>query len=413
MDVNFFKSIRNELTQNILPYWEKYSRDTTKGNEGFFGIIGNDNSQNEKSPRAVVMTSRFLWSYSIAARFFKDTRYLEMADFAADVILNKFFDKTNGGVYWTVMPDGTPDVSKKQIYGEAFCCYGLSEYAAAIRELRGDKNQAELHMTKALELFDLMEKYARDRKFGGYIEACAVDWTETDDMSLSAIDLNCAKSMNTNLHVMEAFTNLYRTLPVVFPEAAAKRQEIGTALRELIHTTNTKVLQNDGHLGMFFNMDWGRIEDEISYGHDIEASWLLWEAACELNDTEIKEETRITALHMAEVALNEGVDSETGAMENLFHNGKRDRNRIWWVQAEAINGFYNAWEMTGEKRYSDAVEKVWNWILNYQVDKTGGEWWWAVSPDGMPDLKNPKGGNWKTAYHNSRCCFELLRRSGN
>lgn len=413
MDAKFYESIRKELKENILPYWEKFSRDTTEGKTGFFGRIGNDNSQDYEISRSIVMTSRFLWAYSVAARFFNDASYLEMADFAADVILNKYFDKANGGVYWSVFPDGTPDLSKKQIYGEAFCSYGLSEYAAALVDLRGDKEGAVRHMNKALELFDLMEKYALDKKDGGYIEACAMDWTETDDMRLSSKDMNCAKSMNTNLHVMEAYTNIYRTLPVVMPEAATKRSEVGTALKNLIRTTNTKIRQSDEHLGMFFNMDWSRLDTEISYGHDIEASWLLWEAACELKDEEIKAETKPVTLNMAEVALNEGMDNDAGAFENFFHNGKRDRTRVWWNQAEAVNGFYNAWEMTGDKKYSDAVEKVWNWVLNHQVDKEGGDWWAEINADGTPNLKEPKGGNWKTAYHNARCCFELLRRSGN
>jgi len=413
MDAKFYDSIRKELTENILPYWEKYSRDTTAGKTGFFGKIDNDNSQDKDISRSIVMTSRFLWAYSVAARFFKKTEYLEMADFAAEVILNKFFDKENGGVYWSVMPDGTPDVSKKQIYGEAFCSYGLSEYAAALMELRSDKTGAVLHMNKALELFDLMENHALDKKDGGYIEACARDWSETDDMRLSAKDMNCAKSMNTNLHVMEAYTNIYRTLPVVMPDASEKRAEVGTALKNLIRTTNTKIRQKDEHLGMFFNMDWSRLDEEISYGHDIEASWLLWEAACELNDEEIKTETKPVALNMAEAALNEGMDNESGAFENFFNKGKRDRTRVWWNQAEAVNGFYNAWEMTGDTKYADAVEKVWAWVLNHQVDKVGGDWWAEILPDGTPNLKEPKGGNWKTAYHNARCCFELLRRSGN
>lgn len=413
MDAKFYESIRKELTTNILPYWEKYSRDTTSGKTGFFGKIDNDNNQDYEVSRSIVMTSRFLWAYSVAARFFNDKKYLEMADFAAEVILNKFFDKTNGGVYWSVMPDGTPDVSKKQIYGEAFCSYGLSEYAAALMDLRGDKDKAVLHMNKALELFDLMEKYALDKKDGGYIEACAVDWKETDDMRLSSKDMNCAKSMNTNLHVMEAYTNIFRTLPVVMPEATAKRAQVGTALKNLIHTTNTKIRQNDEHLGMFFNMDWSRLDEEISYGHDIEASWLLWEAATELEDEEIKSETKPVTLNMAQVALEQGMDNEAGAFENFFNKGKRDRTRVWWNQAEAVNGFYNAWEMTGDSKYSDAVKKVWTWIIEHQVDKKGGDWWAEINPDGTPNLKEAKGGNWKTAYHNARCCFELLRRSGN
>ena len=232
-------------------------------------------------------------------------------------------------------------------------------------------------------------------------------------MRLSSKDMNCAKSMNTNLHVMEAYTNIYRTLPIVLPEDIEKQSKVGKALKNLIHITNTKILQKDMHLGLFFNMDWTRLDSEISYGHDIEASWLLWEAATELKDSEIINETKPIAINMAETALNEGMDTKAGAFENFSTEGKRNRIRVWWNQAEAINGFYNAWEMTGDSKYSDAVEKVWDWIINFQTDKKGGEWWAEVFPDGTPNLKEPKGGNWKTAYHNARCCFELLRRSGN
>lgn len=413
MNHAFYDSIRSELKNNILPYWEKYSKDTRPGKTGFYGHIYNDNTPDTEISRSIVMTSRFLWAYSVAARFFKEPSYLETADFAYTTICEKFFDKENGGVYWSVTPEGTPDVSKKQIYGEAFCSYGLSEYAAALVELKNNKPEAKAAMEKALDLYDLMEKYGLDKKDGGYIEACGVDWTPTDDMRLSSKDMNCAKSMNTNLHVMEAYTNIYRTLPVVMPEASEKRNEVGLSLKNLIRTTNTKIRQEDEHLGMFFNMDWSRLDTEISYGHDIEASWLLWEAACELDDDEIKAETKPVTLNMAQVALDEGMDKESGAFENFFHNGKRDRTRVWWNQAEAVNGFYNAWEMTGEKKYSDAVEKVWNWIQNFQIDKKGGDWWNEVLVDGTPNLKEAKGGNWKTAYHNARCCFELLRRSGN
>lgn len=413
MDKDFYISLKTELKNNILPYWEKYSRDTAPGETGFYGNIGNDNSRDGDISRSIVMTSRFLWAYSSAARFFHDSDYLEMADFAATTILEKFFDKTYGGVYWSVKPDGTPDLSKKQIYGEAFCSYGLSEYAAALVELRGDKKSAELYMEKALELFDLMEAHALDKLNGGYIEACNKDWSETDDMSLSSIDMNCPKSMNTNLHVMEAFTNIFRTLPVVFPERAEKRIEVGKSLKNLVHITNTKIVQVNNHLGMFFDMNWARLEDEISYGHDIEASWLLWEASTELGYKDLIDETRPVTLALAETALIEGMDNEAGAMENLVKDGKRDRSRIWWIQAEAINGFYNAWEMTGDGKYSQTVERIWDWVINHQVDKINGEWWWAIFEDGSPDLSFPKGGNWKTAYHNGRCCLELLRRSGN
>lgn len=414
-DAKFYESVKDELINDILPFWEKNACDTRPGCEGFYGSISSSGQADAEAPRSIVMTSRFLWTYSAAARHFKNPALLKMADFAYRTIVSKYWDSENGGVYWSVLPDGTPCVSKKQIYGEAFCCYGLCEYAAAIKELRQDVLSEEA-MNYALDIYNFLEQYAFDSKDGGYLEACAQNWSPTDDMILSPKDMNCPKSMNTNLHVMEAYTNLYRTLPVVFSDAKAIRAEVGDSLAALVRLTVEKILQPDAHLGMFFDMKWNPLSDEISYGHDIEASWLLWEAACELKDDELKSEIKETVIKVAETALNEGFDHENGCMENFLRSepeGKvRDRTRVWWNQAEAMNGFYNAWEMTGETKYSDACHAEWNWILNHQKDRENGEWWNEVDVNGNPVLTEDKGGNWKTSYHNGRTCLELLRRSG-
>ncbi len=442
-DENFYNSIKNELFNDILPFWEKYSRDLRPGFEGFFGAIDNSGKPDLSLPRSIVMTARFLWTYSAVARYTKNPTFLEMADFACKVIISKYWDFQNGGVYWSVFPDGRPCVSKKQIYGQAFCCYGLCEYAAALKELREDRGGeslphapvadascatpsnggsapvtppllSEVAMNYALEIFRLLEKHAFDTFAGGYLEACAQDWTSTDDMMLSPKDMNCSKSMNTNLHVMEAYTNLYRTLQVVFPDSKELRKGVGASLTSLVIITVKKILQPNVHLGMYFDMNWKLLSDEISYGHDIEASWLLWEAACELNDEELKSEIRGIVIHMAEIALLEGFDNINGCMENYLRSetkGRvRDRTRVWWNQAEAMNGFYNAWEMTGDSKFSDACLSQWNWILNNQKDKKGGEWWNEVDVNGIPILSEDKGGNWKTSYHNGRTCLEILQR---
>ncbi len=286
-DAKFYESVKDELLNDILPFWEKHSRDTRPDCEGFYGSISSFGLADAEVPRSIVMTSRFLWTYSAAARHFKNPTLLKMADFSYRTIISKYWDSENGGVYWSVLPDGTPFVSKKQIYGEAFCCYGLCEYAAAIKELRQDVLSEEA-MNYALDIYNFLEKYAFDSKDGGYLEACSQNWSPTDDMILSPKDMNCPKSMNTNLHVMEAYTNLYRTLPVVFSDAKAIRAEVGDSLAALVRLTVEKILQPNAHLGMFFDMKWNPLSDEISYGHDIEASWLLWEAACELKDEELK-----------------------------------------------------------------------------------------------------------------------------
>lgn len=437
MDKAIIDEIKNELFSDILPYWQKYSRDLK--NPGFYGEIDNENNCNPKCERSIVMTSRFLWTYSAIARVTKNPDFLKMADFAYNIIIAKYFDKKHNGVYWSVLPNGKPKVQKKQIYGEAFCCYGLSEYAAANKELReggeslplasaADASSAtpsngeapvtppvsEQAMNHALDIYNLLEKYARDPDEGGYVEARARNWKYTKDMILSAKDMNCPKSMNTNLHVMEAYTNLYRTLPVVFPDAKPVRQEVGDSLADLIDVTVKYILQPNAHLGMFFDMNWNLLSKEISYGHDIEASWLLWEAAVELNDTEIQNQIRDVVIKMADVSYEEGFDKENGCMEDcLKENGFRDRTRVWWVQAETMNGMYNAWEMTGDKKYEEICALQWKWVKEKQIDRTGGEWWASVDENGNPILTEDKGGNWKTSYHNGRTCIELLRRTKN
>lgn len=418
MDKSFYDSVSRELADDILPYWEKYARDSKSG--GFYSVIDNNNVQSDASGgRSIVMVSRYLWAYSKAARLLKNEHYLEMADYAFDAINRDYFDKEYGGFYWSVNKDGTPCVSKKQVYGEAFAIYGISEYAAAVRELRAKRAESEARsdiiMGRALAVFTMLEHHARDTASlstgvgaGGYIEALAQDWSPTADLKLSEKDIDCAKSMNTNLHVLEAYTALHKNLAVVHPADDALRSLVEDALRDLIQVMIKHIVQADGHLGVYFNMDWSRIDSEVSYGHDIEASWLLREAAEETGDKALIEEVRPVVIRIAEVSLSEGYDKETGGFDNRMIDGKKDTKRVWWNQAEAINGFYYAYLMTGREEFADAVRNVWRWIEEKQRDKQNGEWYQEVSKDGIPNLSLPKGGNWKTAYHNARCCMEIV-----
>ena len=251
--------------------------------------------------------------------------------------------------------------------------------------------------------------------------------------------------MNTNLHVMEAYTTLLRVLKAFAGESpttgsstvsldqtarlGAHPSRIENALRDsaaldeaisrvreslaqLVRITTEKILGPDAHLDLYFTADWKAIGDVISYGHDIECSWLLWEAVEELDDPGIAASYREAVVRIARTALEEGFDAGSGALENETHGSRRDRTRIWWCQAEALVGFFNAWQLTGEKIFLDAALAQWRWILAVQKDPVGGDWFWAVGPDGKPDPDQPKGGNWKTSYHNARCCMEILRRLG-
>lgn len=412
----FELAVRKELTENILPFWEKYGRDENTG--GFYGFLGNDNIGDPRDSRSVVMTSRHLWTYSLASRVLKSASLLAMADYAHRALTKDFIDTTYGGVYWSVKPDGSPDVSKKQIYGESFAMYAFSEYAVALKDVRLDDAGAADALAAAISIYSLLEENARDRKFGGYVEARARDWKPTTDLKLSEKDIDCAKSMNTNLHMMEAFTAFHRALKVVRPvdagrsENAALLARVEESLSSLIVVVVEKILGEDFHLDLYFNGDWSRIGDRISYGHDIETSWLLWESIGELGSAgrELAEKYRSIVVRIAEVALKEGTDPETGAMENEFHGGRKERTRIWWCQAEALVGYFNAWQLTGDKKFLDAAMRQWKWIVEKQRDAKKGDWFSAVHPDGTPDLAEAKGGNWKASYHNGRCCMEIIQR---
>jgi cellobiose epimerase len=398
--------VRAELTGDILPFWKKFGRDPASG--GFYGFLDNTNVGDPRESRSIVMTARHLWTYSAAAVLLDDKTLLDMADYAYATIGKDFLDRDYGGVFWSVKGDGSPDVSRKQIYGEAFALYGLSAYAVAANKFR--TTGAEPIMDSALAIFDLLETKAREPRFGGYVEARNRDWSATKELKLSDKDIDCDKSMNTNLHVMEALTACHRALSIATPARADAIARVGEALSALIQITSGKILGNDFHLDLYFNDDWTRIGDIVSYGHDIEASWLLWEAVEELGDPALAEKIRPVVIGIAETALREGFDSRTGGMENESHDGRKDRTRIWWCQAEALVGFFNAWQLTGDRKFLDAVMGEWNWIEAYQIDRKKGDWFWGVGPDGIPDLSNPKGGNWKASYHNGRCCMEIMNR---
>lgn len=469
------EALRLELSAHILPYWLKYGRDSVNG--GFWGTINGDNVGDPRESRSVVMTARHLWAYSAAASSLADPAWLEHAHWAYKALTGPFLDREFGGMFWSVTPDGKAGVVKKQVYGEAFAIYGLSEYAGALLSygdsLRNSTLSGSLSgypvpeepLRLALELFELLELHARDHLYGGYVEARSRDWSLTRDLKLSNNDMDCDKSMNTNLHVMEAFTTLHRTLGTfisayfgkapIFSEVLgprgsgavvpgltwsaesliAARKRVGEALECLVDVTLEKILGADGHLDLYFSIDWKPIGDIVSYGHDIEASWLLWEAVQELSGGTCGEPDsggefavaplpgslassrnlacrwRSEILRIAQVVLEDGFDWKTGALENESHRGNRDRTRIWWCQAEALVGFFNAWEMSGERAFLDATLSVWKWIERFQADRVGGEWFWAVAPDGTSDRSKSKGGNWKTPYHNGRACMEIMRRA--
>ena len=389
---NFCQLIENELNDNILPFWIEHTVDHENG--GFYGAITNDLQIRNDVERSAVLTARILWTFSAAYQQFPRPEYLQMAQRAYETLLKNFWDAEHGGIYWTVDKTGQPLNQRKQTYAQAFAIYGLAEYHAA----SGSSESLET----AKKLFTLLENQAADPQFGGYIEARFHDWGELADMRLSALEPNCPKSMNTLLHVLEAYTRLYQLWP---------DPKLRQALRDQLEIMQAHVIDHErGTFHLFFERDWRVISDEISYGHDIEGSWLLLEAAEALGDEPLLTHIRLAAVKMATAVYENGRDSDGAIWYAANPSGLVDDNKHWWPQAEALVGFYNAYKLSGDIRFLGAVRQLWQVINEKFVDRKHGEWFKIIDRAGNPLLDHVKTGPWECPYHNARACLELLKR---
>ena len=385
--LNEFKSV---LQENILQYWLKL-RDPEGG---FYGEVSANGDVIKDAPRGVILNARIIWAFAAAYRALGRKEYLDAAVWAKEWFLKHFCDHKYGGVYWSVSATGEPLEDKKQLYSQGFAIYGLSELARA----NGDKEA----LNEAVNLFKVVEAKFSDTLYGGYTEALARDFSPLEDMSLSAHDINADKTMNSHLHILEAFANLYR----VWPDPSLKE-----AVERLLDITCKKVMGEDGHLKLYFKNDWTVLPGAVSYGHDIETSWLMLECAEALNDESVVLRVKPYALALG-LAGNEGLLPDGSMRYERLTDGTFDDSRQWWVQAETVVGNLWLWKYHGVASGYDVALKAWDYILKNLVDREGGEWWWAVLPDGTLDKANPKAGFWKCPYHNSRMCLEALRILG-
>ena len=377
----------SELTRNVLPYWMNSMVDEKFG--GFYGRRDGFDRLVENSPKAIILNTRILWTFAQAARQIS-TQYMPVADRAFSYLLNNFFDAEKGGVYWMLDHTGKTVETKKQVYAQAFAIYALSEYYLATQ-----KKEA---LEKAIHLFELIEQYSFDPVYNGYLEAFDRDWKLLEDLRLSEKDANEKKTMNTHLHVLEAYTNLYRC----WPDDKLRKQ-----LRNLIIVFRDKIINNDLHFRLFFDERWNSRSNGISYGHDIEGSWLLYEAAEVLDDHDLLKEVEHLSVAMVDVAIRQGLDDDGGLM-----NEAHDADKHWWPQAEALVGLVNAWQLTSRSEYLDLTSQVWSFIKTRMIDRKHGEWYWRVDRDGNVNFSEDKAGPWKCPYPNGRAMLELLRRLG-
>jgi cellobiose epimerase len=383
-------SIVRELQGNLLPFWRERSLDHAHG--GFVAEMANDGALNESAPKGLILNARLLWSFSTLYSELADERDLALARRASEYLETFFRDRKFGGYMWRVAQDGSVLDSSKKIYGQAFCIYALSEY----RRATGDAEP----LRAAAELCNLIEQYAHDDRSGGYIEALAADWSPAGDLRLSDKDMNVAKSMNNHLHILEAYTNLYRIWPN--PVVAAR-------LRELIGLFGSKMLSQAGHFDLFFDEDWKIRSNSYTYGHDIEGAWLLCDAAEALHDENLLAQATRWAVNIAHAVASEALDRDGG----LAYEGRGgevvNSGREWWPQAEAILGFWYAYRITKDENYAEIAACLWEFIQRCMVDRVQGEWFWRVFADGSVDQEEPKISEWKDPYHGIRMCLKMLR----
>lgn len=390
-ELSAYRAELGEELQNILLWWMKFATDPRGG---FVGRVDHDQNIYYEAPKGAVLNARILWSFSAGYSCFRNDEYLKHADEAYHYIRDHFVDQEFGGVFWTVDADGRPLSTRKQVYAVAFVIYALAEYTHA----SGSGEAKDL----AIRLYRNLEEHSFDSERSGYLEAFNRDWTPVDDLRLSEKDANEKKTMNTHLHVLEAYTALARIW---------KDQQLKQQILNLVSDFREHIIRRDNHhLNLFMGDDWSVKSSAISFGHDIEASWLLLEAAEVLENDLLIAEVKEICVQMAKSA-QEGMDDD-GGMLYEFDPASRHfiREKHWWVQAEAMVGFFNAWQVSADDRFIGESIRVWEYVKANILDRSSGEWVWGRDENGHVMKAEDKAGLWKCPYHNSRACLELIKR---
>ena len=378
------------LDKQIAPFWEAL-KDKDFG--GFYGAMDFDLTVRKTADKGVILQSRILWFFSELAMLTQKKSHTAAAKHAFRFITEHCFDDVFGGVYWSVTHDGKPSDTTKHTYAQSFALYALTSYYALSRD--------EKALALSEQLFELIESKCRDN--GGYLESFGRDWKISPNDKLSENNVIAERTMNTLLHVFEAYANLYRYHPE--PSAA-----VSEAMTRILETFIGKVYSPEKRrLEVFFNRTYRSLVDLQSYGHDIETSWLLDDGCRMLGSFGLTQE-----IFKMYCVLAESVYERAFAEKSLLNEcekGKNDTDRIWWVQSEAVLGFLNQWEKTGEEKYLAAAEDIFEYIQTFiRDDRTGSEWYWGVHEDGSPMDEHGIVSDWKCPYHSGRMCFEIIRR---
>lgn len=389
-----FVKLRQEMAielERILEFWGRSAVDKTNG--GFVGQITHSGLVDASANKGGILNARILWTFSAAYRFNRSERAEKLAERAFQYLKNHFWDKENGGLFWELDCFGKPVNKRKQAYALGFGIYAFSEYFRA--------TECKESLQLAINLYDILEQHFFDEEFGGYIEALDESWNLLYDMRLSEKDENFPKSMNTHLHILEPYTNLYRVWP---------NQKLKKRITHLIEVFQDHIIdKQSGHFNLFFEMDWTNRSTIVSYGHDIEGAWLLNEAALVVEEKELIRKVQKDALRLVDITLNEGTDLDG----SIFYerNGEHlDSDKHWWPQAEALVGLMDAWELTNNHKYLEELLRVWNFVKANIIDIENGEWYGRVDKSGKAIATEDKAGFWKCPYHNSRALIEIINR---
>lgn len=389
--------VKEELQKDIIPFW-KNLRDDEKG--GYYGWLSYDLALDKKSEKGCILNSRITWFFSNAYTLLKDESLLEEAKHGYEFLIKHCVDKEYGGIFWSLNYDGTPLDTTKHTYNQAFCIYALASYYEASK----DREALEL----AFNLFRLIEEKCTDEV--GYLEAFTRNFKPESNEKLSENGVLADKTMNTLLHVFEAYTELYRVTGVL-PEWKEEANEVRCRLAWMMDLFADKIYNPaKRRQEVFFDKDYNTILDLHSYGHDIETAWLIDRGVEVLGEEAYEEKMSPITQALTEQIYRVAFDGHS--LANECDRGVVNENRIWWVQAETVVGFLNGYEKTPEhSEYRDAALAVWEFIKEHVVDqRSGSEWFWEVRADGTPIEGRPIVEPWKCPYHNGRMCIEVMKR---
>ena len=380
----YYNSLEQRYKDKMHSFWAEL-QDKERG--GYYGEVDSAFNVHKDAVKGCILNSRILWFFSHADDF-DDKNRLEHAKQAFDFLVNAFYDREYGGVYWSVTADGKPCDDMKHTYNIAFAIYALSAYYEASQEPEA--------LSLARQLMQVIEEKCRDE--AGYLEAFSRDFGPHSNEHLSENGVMATRTMNTLLHVMEAYTELHRVAP---SDATRDR------LREILQIFRDRIYNPElQRLEVFFDRDYNSLIDLHSYGHDIEASWLIdrtVEVLCaEGTEYDLSEITEVLRKKIYEVAFDgHSVPAECCKGEVL-------ETRVWWVQCEAVVGFFRGYLKTGNKDYANAAAKIYWYTYHTMISMNPFGWYPEILEGGVPDMSKNIADAWTCPYHSGRMYYELF-----